>query len=126
MKIEGLEGSTQEIHDFFQNNGLEVSDYFQVPQKPISWLWIIVLGALVLVGQILLVLELGAEAKISKLLFITTCFFIICWAMAIQVKFENSWATSLVAIGGLLLSLVSFGVFSPEQIVDVVQQLKSD
>ena len=125
MKIGDLEGSSEEIHDFFQNNGLKVEDYFQRPQKPVGWFLVVVPAMIVLVGLVLLVLELTADMRLRMVVFIATCFFSVCWAVAIQVKFKNSWATTVVVVGCLLLALVAFGVFTPEQMFDAVQQLQS-
>jgi FtsH-binding integral membrane protein len=126
MKIGDLEGSSEEIHDFFQNNGLKVEDYFQQPQKPIGKFWIVVFGLLVLVSLAMLVLEFSADPKVRKLIFIVSCFLSLCWSATFQVKFKNTWATSFVAIGCVLLALVAYGVYTPEDMFNAIQKLTNN
>ena len=78
MKLRDLEGSNEEINSFFQNNGLKAEDYFEPPEKPIGWVWVLIPCIAVLVGLSVLILEIPAELKYRKLGFVITCFFSIC------------------------------------------------
>lgn len=124
MKLRDLEGSSQEIHDFFQNNGLKAEDYFIVPPKPVQLRWVAIPSILVLIGLSCLALEVPGDVKHRKLAFIITCFFSLWLAIVLQIKFKNNWATSVAVVGCLLLSLVAFGVFTPEQMMDNVLLFK--
>lgn len=123
MKIANLEGTTEEIKNFFQDNGLKATDFFEQPESPINTFWLVAPGVCVflcLAAQSLLALPSTPQ----KFLYIVNCFFAICWALALQLRFKNAWATSIVAIGCLLLALVALGAVTPIQVLEELKAIK--
>ncbi len=42
MKMGKMEGSPEEIRDFFQNNSLNIEDYIERPESPLNPIWLII------------------------------------------------------------------------------------
>lgn len=121
MKFAHLEGTDKEITNFFQDNGLRAADYFQVPEPPIKPFWLVLPALCVFAALAVLALvpNLSVEQKLFG--FVTACFFSIWWGVVIQVRFKSAWATGLVVVGCLLLSLVCLGVVTPIQMLEEVK-----
>ena len=124
MKIANLEGTTEEIKNFFQDNGLKAESFFEPAEKPIRTLWLVVPGILVFLALATLSLLSSTTPQQRTFLFVAVCFFAICWALVLQLRFKNFWATGIVAGGSLLLALVALGVVTPVQMLEVVKDLK--
>ena len=124
MKIAGFEGTTEEIKNFFQDNGLKAESFFEPAEKPIGTLWLVVPGALTFIALATLTLLRSLPPAQQLLLFVVACFFGIWCAVVLQLWFKNAWATGLVALGCLLLALVALGVVTPVQMLEEVKGLK--
>lgn len=122
MKIANLEGTTEEIKNFFQDNGLKAENFFEPAEQPISTRWLVLPGILVFVALAVLTLFPGAAPQQQKFFFVAACFFGIWWSIVLQVRFKNPWATGIVAIGCLLLALVALGAVTP---VEMFQEIKT-
>ena len=117
MKLGQIEGTKEEITGFFQDNGLKVNDYFQMPEAPIKAVWIVIPALLIVftLGTLTLIEPLSTGQRmfaflvgLSALIWLTT---------VVQLRFKHAWATGIVAIGGLLLMLVALGAISPKQML---------
>ena len=124
MKLGPIEGTKEEITGFFQDNGLNAGDYFQMPEAPIGTLWLVV-------PTLCVVATLGALTLLESLkqgqqtfLFLIGCMAIVWLATVIQLRFKHAWATGIVVIGGLLLMLVALGAISPTQMLNEVKSLR--
>jgi len=124
MKIANLEGTTEEIKNFFQDNGLKAENFFEPAETPIRTRWLVVPGALVLIALATLTLLQSATPQQRTFLFVAVCFFGICWSVVLQLRFKNAWATGIVVGGCLLLALVALGVVTPVQMLEEVKGLK--
>jgi hypothetical protein len=51
MKLGPIEGTKEEITGFFQDNGLNAGDYFQIPEPPIKSVWLVIPAACVVVAS---------------------------------------------------------------------------
>ncbi len=114
MKIANLEGTTEEIKNFFQDNGLKAESFFEPAETPIGTVWLVVPGVLVFIALATLTLLQSAAPHQRTFLFVAACFFGIWWSAVLQLRFKNAWATGVVAGGCLLLALVALGVMSVE------------
>ena len=126
MKLHNMEGTPQEICDFFQNNGLNMADFFTVPEKPMSVAWVILPGVLAFLSMAVLIFNksLTEEPKTALFVFAAACSI---WAgVAVQVRHKNTWAAGFVIVGGLLLTLVANGILTPKQMYQEVKSLKKD
>ena len=124
MKIANLEGTTDEIKNFFQDNGLKAENFFESAEKPIKTRWLVMPAVFVFITLAALTLLQGATAQQQKFLFVAACFFGIWWSVVLQLRFKNAWATGIVAVGCLLLALVALGVVTPIQMLEVVKAIK--
>ena len=50
MKIANIEGTTEEIKNFFQDNGLRAEDFFEPAEQPIGTLWFVLPGIFVFIA----------------------------------------------------------------------------
>lgn len=126
MKLHNVEGTPEEISDFFQNNGLNLLDYFQAPEKPISMSWVIVPGALALVSMAILVFGKNLTEEIKTIAFITSAACSIWTGVVVQVRYKNTWAAGFVILGGILLTLVAQGIITPKQAYQEIKTLKKE
>ena len=124
MKIANLEGTTEEIKNFFQDNGLKAENFFEPVENPIATPWLVVPGVLVFLALATLTLLQSTAPQLRTFLFVAICFFGIWWAVVLQLRFKNPWATGIVAGGCLLLALVALGVVTPVQMLEEVKGLK--
>ena len=126
MKLGKAEGTPEEITNFFASHGQNPLDYFEKIENPLHWRWLAIPCSLVAIAVLLLVILDNLQSKTHILLFLlgSGC---ACWAAAsLQVRFKNTWATTIVAIGILLLLLVAAGYIEPREIMDTIKGLQGD
>ncbi len=124
MKIGRIEGTLQEIRDAFEIHGLQLEDYLERPEAPLSKVWIIAPALSVAVVLILLVLLAPMGKTTLLLLFLLGAGSVLWLTVVIQVRFKNGWATAAVATGGLLMLLVAGGFIEPKDAPQVLKELK--
>ena len=124
MKLGPIEGTKEEVTGFFQDNGLNVKDYFQMPEPPIKVVWIVIPAFLMVIalGTMTLIESLSTGQKMF--VFLVGCALLVWLTTVIQLRFKHAWATGIVAIGGLLLMLVAFGAISPMQMLNEVKSFR--
>ena len=118
MKLGPIEGTKEEVTGFFQDNGLNVKDYFQMPETPIGVVWIVIpaIPMIIALGTLTLIGPLSTGQKMFA--FLLGCAALVWLTTVIQLRFKHAWATGIVAIGGLLLMLVAIGAISPTQMLN--------
>ena len=119
-----IEGTPEEINNFFQNNGFNVSDFITLPEEPIKTIWFVIPSILILGAIAALTLFTPDDASGVIFLFLIGCAGGLWLALNVQLRFKNPWATGLIAIGSLLLLLVALGVITPIQMLQEVKSLK--
>jgi hypothetical protein len=124
MKLGPIEGTKEEITGFFQDNGLNAGDYFQIPEPPIKSVWLVIPAACVVVASGTLTLLESMTAGQQKFTFLVGCFTSVWLATVIQLRFKQVWATGIIVVGCLLLMLVALGVVEPKQILDEVRSFR--
>lgn len=124
MKLANLEGTPEEIKNFFQDNGLKAEDFFEPAESPIQTRWLVVPGVLTFIALAVLTLFQSGSPPLRTFLFVAVCFFGIWWSVVLQLRFKNAWATAIVTVGCLLLALVALGVVTPVQMLEVVKDIR--
>lgn len=124
MKLANLEGTPEEIKNFFQDNGLKAENFFEPADSPIQTRWLVAPGVFTFIALAVLTLFQGATPPQRTFLFVAVCFLGIWWAIVLQIRFKNIWATGIVALGCLLLALVALGVVTPIQMLEEIKGLK--
>ncbi len=124
MKIGKMEGTPEEIRDFFQNNGLSIEDYLEKPEKPISRYLFIGPSCFYVVFIILLTTVSGVSDGWRTVIFLIGCCCSLWLAVSVQIRFKNTWATSFIILCGISFMLVALGVISPTELLDQARKLK--
>ena len=124
MKLGPIEGTKEEITGFFQDNGLNAMDYFQLPETPIKAVWFVLpsLCVVATIGALTLLMPPSTDQR--TFVFLIGCAAVVWLATVVQLRFKQAWATGIVVMGGLLLMLVALGVVAPAQMLDEVKALK--
>lgn len=125
MKVGEVEGSPQEIHDFFNNNGMDLSDYISAPMKK-RWLMLpVVISVLVLacnaLGQ---VYYPGFSSKCLPVALILQLACITWLVAAVQLKFDSVATTVVLSLSCLLLVAITAGVMSVSDALNFVKSFK--
>lgn len=124
MKVGTVEGTPQEIKDFFINQGLQLSDYLEKPDEPLKKRWLTIPAILLVVTLVLLVVLSSIPKGAFLLLFLLGAGSVVWLSISIQIRFKNGWATAVAAIGGLLMILVAGGFIAPKETIDAIKSLK--
>lgn len=124
MKIGNVEGSPEEITDFFQDNGLNMADYLEKPDSPMKSAWFIA-PVPVIIGSIFwLVLFAPSSSSMKTFLFIIGCCAGLWLAASVQIRYKNTVAAIIIALGIILLMLVALGVITPLEMFQHAKELK--
>ena len=126
MKVGKMEGSPQEIKDLCENNGLNIEDYLEKPEQPLGKFWFIAPGFLFVLSIVVLTLTASLQKSWQTLVFLLGCCCALWLAVSVQLRFKNTWATTSIAIGGLLLMLVALGAVTPQELLQHAKDFKSE
>jgi hypothetical protein len=124
MKIGEMEGTPEEIRDFCQNNGLNIAEYLEKPEKPLNRLLFITPSCLYVIFVVLLSTISNASDGWRNFIFLFGCCCSLWLAVNVQIRFKNIVATSFILIGGISFMLVALGVISPMQLLNEAKELK--
>ncbi len=124
MKLGKMEGSPEEIRDFFQNNGLNIEDYLEKPEAPINFFWFILSTILIISSVVILTLVQPKSEVVQNLLFLLGCGGGLWLAVIVQIKFKNTWAAGFIAVGIVLLLLVALGMITPKELLENIKSLR--
>ncbi|HYB92859.1 MAG TPA: hypothetical protein VED00_01800 [archaeon] len=123
MKIGKVEGSPKEIYNFFQNNGLDISEYLEKPVPPLKPIWLIIPSIIIIVSMAVLTL-FTLHSDVMTFVFVVGCGACVWLAAMLQIKFKNASATVFLLFGALLIMLVAFGVVKPIEIIQYFKDFK--
>lgn len=121
MKIKEVEGSFEEINNFFQNNGLNVAEYLNInTETKANKIWIyILIGLFVALNILVSLIDQTNKCFIPiAILNIGTLGGLIA---IIQFNIEKWIVSTIVGIVGLLIMIVSFKVLSPKETIEKVK-----
>jgi hypothetical protein len=126
VKLKGIEGTPEEIHDLFKNNGLDMSKFISAPLlarwviTPAVFATIVLL--IILVGPVLYP-NFSTKCLAGAIVLSLVCSL---WlTTAIHVRFDSVTVTAVVGIGAILITLVAAGIMAPAEIVPLLKQFKS-
>ncbi len=123
MKIGPIEGSSEEINNFFQDNGLRASDYIILPHPPIKATWLMLPGAVLFLALVILTFVALSKAG-ARFVFLIGAGSGLWLAVIAQLRFKSPLATGLIAVGCLLLMLVAVGAVTPLEVLRELKELK--
>ncbi len=125
MKIGPLEGTPEEVNNFFQNNGLNPLDYFEKPEPFLQTRWLIIPAVLFFASFIFLALVADDFSKTKIVLFLSGFASSVWLAVCVHIRFKTAWGSGAIIFAGLLIMLVALGVVKPEQLTEYYQNEKS-
>ena len=126
MKLGPFDGSVEEVRNLLENNGLKLEDYIEKPPSLLKTRFLITPAVLLCVALFLLVLVSRSCSPIMLTLIYLLGFGGGTWLTAgTQLKFRNTVATFVVAIGALLMLLVASGIFSPREAAEFLRDIRA-
>ena len=116
MKVGSVEGTPEEVKNFFENHGLDLSSYLEKPDPPLNKIWLIL-------PSITFVVFLSMPTFVSsdewKLLLLLSGFAVSVWlAASVQIRFKSNWSSSIILIVGFLIMLVANGYLAPLEFLE--------
>lgn len=118
MKIGPIEGTVEEISNFFQNNGGNLSDFIKKPTPQLKNRWILIPSILFLICFIIL-LFIQNQSNEMKLLFFLFGFASSVWiAISTNIRYSSTWNSVLIIISSLLMLAVVYGIMSLQEVID--------
>jgi hypothetical protein len=124
MKLGRVEGTPEEIRDIFQNNGLKLEEYLEKPESPMAVRWLVIPAIMCACALLLLILLPSVSITVTILLFVIGAAGAVWLTAGVQIRFKNSVATFVVALGVLLLLLVASGFIAPRETADLIKGIK--
>ena len=124
MKFGKLEGTSQEIGDFFENNGLDASHYFQKVEAPVHIAWVAVPAVLVLVSMLAVWQIVATDGRYQWLAFLVGCLSTVWLGAAVQLRHKQAMVTGLATAGCLAVLVVAFGLLTPLEAIEQLKQLR--
>lgn len=121
MKMGNMEGSPEEIKDFYQENDLNIAEYIEKPENPLKPIWLIVPAIIFALSFSYLTLSAPQSPPTQKMIFLFGCGAGIWLSVSVQIRFNNICAAGIVLIGSILMMLVAIGVITP---IEMMQHLK--
>ncbi|MBC8412657.1 MAG: hypothetical protein ISR96_03795 [Nitrospira sp.] len=125
MKIGPVEGTPEEVNNFFQNNGLNPLEYFEKPETSLQTRWLIIPSAFFVALFILLAFVGDNYSKTKIVLFLSGFASSVWLAVCVHIRFKTAWGAGAIILAGLLIMLVALGVVKPEQLTEYYQNEKS-
>ena len=125
MKLGPFDGSVEEVRNLLENNGLKLEDYIEKPSVHLKTGFLIAPAVLLCVALFLLALVSRSCSPIVLTLIYIFGFGGSTWlTVSIQLKFRNTVATFVMAIGALLMLLVASGIFSPKEVAEFLKDIR--
>jgi hypothetical protein len=124
MKIGDLEGTPEEIRDLCQNNGLNIEDFFEKPEKPLNNLLFIGPSCFFLLSIIILTTVSSFAEGWRNFIFLFGCCCSLWLGVNVQIRFKNGWAASAIFFFGIAFMLVALGAISPAELFEKTKGIK--
>ena len=124
MKIGNeIEGTPEEIKDFFENNGLNLEDYVVKPQTfSLQNQWIFIPITLFIAISCIILIFLPDTGTIRKV-FTVIDLLIVLWIVSYaHLKFNNKFVTLIICIGLLLITLFVYGEISLIELFEKIEK----
>ncbi len=124
MKMGKMEGTPEEIRDFFQNNDLNIEDYIERPESPLKPVWFILPAVVLVLAFSFLTMFAPQSSAVQNFMFLIGFGAGIWLSVSVQIRFKNIWAAVFVAVGSVLIMLVAIGVITPKEIIQHLKEMR--
>lgn len=118
MKIGPVEGTSEEVKDFFENNGLNLSEYLQKPEPPLSNIWLIIPSVIFVICFGCLTLSNISTANWKIFIFLLGFASSVWLGVSVHIRFKSNWGAGAIILAGLLIMLVALGVIEPKELLE--------
>lgn len=118
MKIGPVEGTPEEVNNYFKNNGLNPFDYFEKPEPPLSNIWLIIPSIIFVLSFGVLVFAEAISSKAKIFIFLFGFASSVWLGVSVHIRFKSNWGAGAVILAGLLIMLVALGVLEPKELLE--------
>lgn len=118
MKIGPVQGTSEEVNDLFQNNGLNLSEYLQKPEPPLPNIWLIIPSVILVVSFGVLTLLQTVSENWKTFIFLLGFASSLWLGVSVHIRFKSNWAAGAIILVGLLIMLVALGVLEPKELIE--------
>lgn len=123
MKLGPFDGSTKEFNDLVENHGFNPENFLQDTKQNLNNIWIIIPIISFIIAFTFLTLFPPQNTDFQTLIFLLGCCAGIWLSVSVQIKSKNFYATSVVAIGSVLIMLVAIGLITPIEMVEHLKEI---
>src|SRR4030042_3332715 len=111
MKIGPIEGKVEEFRDLSENHGFQWDTYLEKPLAPLKTIFLIIPVIILCISLLILAIFAGNCPQYVLTIIYLFGFGGGTWlTVSTQLKYKNTLATFVVAIGSVLMILVSSGI----------------
>lgn len=118
MKVGSVEGTSEEVNNLFQNNGLNLTEYLQKPEAPLSITWLITPSVFFVICFGGLSLFRIASENWKIFIFLIGLSSSVWLGVSVHIRFKSSWGATAIILVGLLIMLVALGVIEPKELLE--------
>ncbi len=119
----GIEGTQKEVTDFFQNNGLRVSDFLTKPEPKIKGVYI-ALSLAVATAAIIALVFIPPSSNMRTVVFLLGAIAAGALGICVHIRFKNIGSAIIIIILEVLLMLVATGVLAPLDLLNQIKELR--
>ncbi len=120
MKVgKDIEGSPQEIKDFFNSHDSKISDFLQMPEPPLKIRWIILPSLITCIILLLLTFKIGNQSVLIVLTVVVSTW-LVC---AVHLKYKNWVIVSILTVGLTISLLLATNAADLKEIPDIIRSI---
>ena len=126
MKIGPAEGSEEEIRDFFENLGLNPSEFFVKPEPALASHWLVIPAAC-FATMLIIVLAIHNKENSSVRIPALIAFITLSWfSLALHIRYKSTSLTTFAIILGIVALLLASGTITLLEVMDTIKDTKAD
>ncbi len=123
MKLGNAEGTPRELTDFFENNGLDPSAFFQKADAPLQTRWLVIPATLVLLAVFALWLVGSSSVRAEWPVFLLGCLATVWLSATTHLRYKQSFVTGVAAVGCLAVLTMALGLLTPLEAFEFVRRI---
>ena len=124
MKIGKMEGSPEEIRNFFQDNGLKNKDILEKQKPGLKIVWLIIPSFSYIATLFYLTVFSLNFPNMFNFVFSIGMAAGLWMAVWVQIRFKSTSAAIFLAIGIILIMLLSIGTVTPIELLQYIKEIK--
>jgi len=125
VRLGNAEGTPQEFTNFFQDNGLDPSNFFQKVEDTISTKWVIIPAILIFISVLGIWLFSEDYIHYQWPTFLFGCLCVVWLGVSIHLRFKQFGVTTVALVGCLAVLLVAYGLITPIEAIEQLKQLRN-